>query len=64
MGMLASAASTLTLVARPVHPHHTLLHLTLLLQQIRKMMKMKVKKKMMKMMSEAYRRPPEQIFGA
>jgi hypothetical protein len=58
MGILASAASALTSVARPVHPHHTLLHLTLLLQQIHKMMKIKEEKKM-KMMSEAYRRPPQ-----
>jgi hypothetical protein len=53
MGMLASSASTLTLVARPVHPRHTLLHLTLLVWQIRKMMKMAKKvQKSPKMMSE------------
>jgi hypothetical protein len=60
MGMLASAALALTLVAQPVHPPLTLHSLTLLLRQIRKMAEKvkKAEKKKMMMMSEASKRPP------
>jgi hypothetical protein len=65
MGILASVALALTLVAQPVHPPLTLPPLTLLLQQIHKMTKevKKVEKKK-KTTSEAYIRPPQHLFGA
>jgi hypothetical protein len=70
MGILASVALALTLVAQPVHPPLTLPLLTLLLQQIHKMTKevkkaeKKKKKKKKKTTSEAYIRPPQHLFGA
>jgi 1,4-dihydroxy-2-naphthoate octaprenyltransferase len=63
--MLASAASALTMVAWLGHPPLTLLHLTLLLWQIHKMIK-KVKKaeKKKTTMNEACRRTPRHLFCA
>jgi hypothetical protein len=63
MEIEASAASNFMLVARPVHPPLTLLHLTLLLWQIHKMMKETKKvEKRKKMMSEAFRKPSPTYF--
>jgi hypothetical protein len=62
MAMRASAASVLTMVEWLKHPYLTLLLLTPLLWQIRKMLK-KAKNKMTTM-SEASRRPPPIVFGA
>jgi hypothetical protein len=58
--MQALAALTLTMVTWLEHPHLTILLLTPLLWQIRKMLK-KAKTKMT-MMSEASRRPPQQFL--
>jgi hypothetical protein len=57
--MRALPTSALTMVAWLEHPHLTLLLLTPLLQQIRKMLK-KAKTKMT--MSEASRRPPQHFL--
>jgi hypothetical protein len=58
--MRALAASAMTMVAWLKHPHLTLLLLTLLLQQIREMLKKATMK--MTMMSEASRRPPNTFW--
>jgi hypothetical protein len=58
MEMLASAASTLAMVACPMHHPLTLLHLTLLLR-----LKHKTIKKEKKTRSEASWRPPPSLFG-
>jgi hypothetical protein len=54
----------LTMVARPGHPHLTLLHLIPLLQLTLMMLKVKRVENKMKTMSEASRRPPRHLFGA
>jgi hypothetical protein len=59
-GHRALAASALTMVAWLEHPHLTLLLLTLLLQQIREMLKKATTKTTM--MSEASRRPPNTFW--
>jgi hypothetical protein len=60
MVMRALAALSLTMVAWLEHPHLTLLLLTPLLRQIRKMLK-KAKTKTTTM-SEAFRRPPQHFL--
>jgi hypothetical protein len=63
MEMLASVDLALTMVAWPVHPRLSLLHLTLLLWLILMMMKVKRVENKIKMTSEASRRHPRHIFG-
>jgi hypothetical protein len=58
--MRALAASALTMVSWLEHPHLTLLLLTLLLRQIRKILKKGTTKTMM--MSEASKRPPNNFL--
>jgi hypothetical protein len=63
MEMQASAASAFTMVARPGHPHLTILRLIPLLWLTLMMVKEKKAANKMKAMSEASQRPPRYLFG-